>query len=415
VVVYSYLKLRLCCDFESLSTVPVGVQAPVVNLIESRRLGISWSQPTIPNGVITRFEVFVDNVLRFTGPENNTIIDFLSPFTEYSVLIQGCTSVGCSNSSVATVQTLPDQPMGLAAPNLTALSPSSIEAVWAHPLEPNGAILRFELRLVTGAQPEIIFNGLGLETTITGLSPNTLYTYQLFVFNAGGFASSSQVSVRTLEGTPDGVTAPIATIIDPTSLNITWLEPTRPNGIINQYILLQDGSPIFTGLSLSFVATGLQPFTQYSYSIMACTVRNCSSSPPLFTMTPESTPTGYTPPTVVQVTPFSIELSINQVGSPNGLVYYVLNMTGSSEALFNSSTVGNVVVDGLSPFTEYVFVLAVSNSAGTLIGEPLTVTTLPTGELRSICLMHKMCTIIIIIQGSSTLVEHCLYWPLAYG
>ncbi len=360
----------------------MGVQVPMVTLVESRRLGVSWQQPTIPNGVIVRFDLFLDDTLRYSGPDNSTIIDSLSPFTEYTLHLQACTSVGCSNSSIVMGQTLPDQPMGLAAPNLTALSPSVVEAIWDFPQQPNGAILRFELRqfLVMDSSRFIVaFDGQGLETTLSGLTPNTLYTYQLAVFNAGGVGLSETVSVQTLQGVPDGVLPPTVRVVDSTTFNVTWTTPTIPNGIITQYILLQNGTTLFIGLNFSFVVSGLLPFSYYSYSIMACTVKNCSSSAPVVAMTPEAPPTGYIPPTVTRITPTVIEFFINPVLSTNGIVTYTLRMNNSVEMLYNSSIPDLVAIENLSPFTEYVFVLVVSNNAGSLIGPPFTVTTLPTG------------------------------------
>lgn len=360
---------------------PAGVQAPVVTLVESQRLGVTWQQPTIPNGIITRFDLFVNDEIQFSGTTNTTIINSLLPFTEYSLHLQACTSVGCTNSSMVTGHTLPDRPMGLAAPNLTALSPSSIEAMWQFPLEANGAILRFELRELFGPELSlftVVFSGLALETTLTGLTPNTLYTYQLVVFNAGGSTASDTVSVVTLEGVPDGVSPPIVGVVNSTTLNVTWVEPTTPNGIITQYILLQNRITIFTGLGFHFVVSDLQPFSYYSFSIMACTVRNCSSSAPTVAMTSEATPTGFVAPTIVRITPILIELLINPVNNPNGIVTYSLIV--DEDLLYNSTMPSSVVIGNLSPFTEYSLMVEVRNSAGTLVGPTLSVSTEPTGE-----------------------------------
>ncbi len=373
--------------------VPVGVQVPMVTLVESRRLGISWQQPTLPNGIIVRFDLFVDDVLRYSGPDNSTVIDSLSPFTEYTLHLQACTIIGCLNSSMVIGQTLPDQPMGLAAPNLTALSPSVIEAVWDFPLQPNGAIQRFELRQFVGSdltQFIVVFDGLRLETSLTGLTANTQYTYQLAVFNAGGVGVSETVTIQTLQGVPDGVLPPTVQAVNPTTLNVTWTTPTIPNGVITQYVLLQNGTTLFTGLDFFFVVVDLLPFSYYSYSIMACTVRNCSFSAPVIAMTPEAPPTGFIPPTVVRITPTIIELSINPVTSTNGIVSYTLRMNDSLDLIYNSSMPDIVSIDNLRPFTEYVFVLEVSNSAGSLIGPPFAVTTLPAGTLTH-CMHTCMC------------------------
>lgn len=346
---------------------------------------MAWAPPTLPNGLIVRYDLFINGEIVFSGSVNATIVDNLSPFTEYLLFVQACTSIGCANGSVVTGQTLPDRPMGLAAPNLTVLSPSSIEATWGVPSSSNGAIQRFELRRLFGpdlTQFEVIFDGLGLETTITGLTPNTVYTFQLFVYNAGGSGSSPTVSARTLEGVPDGVSEPTVVVVNATTLSVSWIEPAIPNGVISQYILVQNGSIVFTGLSFSFVVSDLQPFTYYSFSVMACTVRNCSSSIPTVAMTPEATPQGYVPPSITRVTPFTIELTVNPVANPNGIVSYILYVDlegGNRQAVYNSSLPGAVLVENLSPFTNYTFVLEVMNTAGVLMGPEFDIQTSPTG------------------------------------
>lgn len=373
------------------TAVPVGVQVPMVTLTEATRLGVAWAPPTFPNGLILRYDLFLDGQIAFSGSVNSTVLDNLSPFTEYLLHLQACTSAGCANSSITTVQTLPDRPMGLAAPTLTVLSPSSIEARWELPSSPNGVILRFELRRLFGealSEFEVVFEGLALETMVTGLTPNTLYRFQLLVHNAGGFSSSPVVSARTLEGVPDGVGRPTVDIINATALLVEWAEPAIPNGNISQFILLQNASVIFTGQIFSFVVSDLQPFTYYSFSIMACTVRNCSSSIPTVAMTPEATPQGYVPPTITQVTPFTIELTLNAVTTPNGIATYLLYITpasGSSLLVYNDSVVGSVLVESLSPFTDHSIELEVFNTAGVLRGPVIVVQTTPTRALVCGC------------------------------
>ena len=370
---------------------PVGVQPPLVNSVESRRLEVYWNLPSQPNGIITRYDLFVEDELRFSGPENSTFVDNLEPFTEYSFFVQACTSIGCSNSSASTGQTLPDSPMGLAAPNLTVLSPSSIQANWDHPDMPNGIILRFELHRLFGpelSQSEIEFSGLGLETTITGLEPSTQYSFQLFVFNAGGSTSSSVVDALTLEDIPDGLIAPDADPINATAVLVSWSPPSQPNGDIIQYMLYRNGTAVFSGLELSYTDIGLQPFTFYSYSISACTTRGCGSSNHSTIQTLEAVPAGYVEPTVIDVTPYAITLQLNDVLRPNGIVEYALYYVEGDQfpadsvdlvLAFNGSTAGRVEVTGLMPYTNYSFVLEVSNGAGSLMGPLYTVQTDPTG------------------------------------
>ncbi len=373
---------------------PTGVQPPVVMGVSSRELTVTWAPPTVPNGVIVLYDLFVDDVIRFSGATNTTIVSGLLPFTEYALMLRACTGAGCANSSVSVGQTLPDAPMGLAPPTLTVLSPSSIFARWQFPTTPNGVITRFELRRILNAESafSVVFNDVNfdLETTITGLVPNTNYTFQLLVFNTGGSTSSSLVQALTLQDIPDDISPPSVDTVSPTSLGVSWSPPGTPNGDIILYNLTLNGVVVFSSpTALSFTVPDLRPFTLYSLSIVACTVRGCGSSNESTARTLEDVPTGYVPPTVISVSPTEIVLEVNPVLAPNGIISYLLFVEGSfpsnsslDEVMVERRRVAvsdplprRVLIGGLVPFTNYTLSLEISNSAGTLEGVPFDVET----------------------------------------
>ena len=199
---------------------------------------------------------------------------------------------------------------------------------------------------------------------------------------------------QTLEDIPDGITAPDIEIVNSTALRATWQDPLEPNGDIIQYNLVQNRTVVFSGVGMAYLATNLEPFTFYSYSIMACTVRGCGSSNQSNVRTPEDVPEGYTEPTVAMVTAESITLMIHPVSSPNGVVRYVLNVLGEfsvatagvndtameTRVVYNNSEPGMVVVRNLLPFSFYEFTLSVVNSAGELTGDPFSVQTAEASE-----------------------------------
>ncbi len=338
-------------------------------------------------------------MLTFPGSVNFTTVSGLLPFTEYTILLESCTAIGCANSSSTNGQTLPDAPSGLAPPTLTVLGPSSILARWQLPANPNGMITRFELRrLLTPPDPTsfmVVFNDVDLdfETTITGLLPDTTYSFQLLAFNAGGLASSSIVMALTLEDIPDEISPPVVDAASSNSLVLSWSPPGIPNGDIILYNLTLNGEVIFsTEQDLSFAVENLQPFTLYSLAIIACTVQGCGSSNDTVAMTLEDVAMGYVEPNVTSISPYNITLAINPVSSPNGVVTYLLSITGDFESLatgvvesgqrvvYNSTVVGSmVVVSDLIPFTNYTLTLEIRNSAGVLSGPPFYVQTGSTG------------------------------------
>ena len=132
----------------------------------------------------------------------------------------------------------------------------------------------------------MVFSGANLQATVTSLSPATLYFFSLVAYNAGGSTKSNASSVATIESSSDGVPFPNVTIIKITALAIVWSTPLVPNGIVIGYVVLQANIPS----GFFYLYTDLQPFTTYSCSILACTVRGCGSSTPTLAITAETLP-----------------------------------------------------------------------------------------------------------------------------
>lgn len=75
---------------------------------------------------------------------------------------------------------------------------------------------------------------------------------------------------------PDGLKAPNVTVVNSTSVYVTWEKPALPNGIVVGYGLLQktgsDETVLFSGMGFNFTVTNLQPFTDYEFRVNASTV-----------------------------------------------------------------------------------------------------------------------------------------------
>ena len=89
---------------------PAGVQHPQLTTVSSTSILINWTTPFAPNGGITSYTVFL------TAPESRVVVqstatgtfllEELTPFTNYSFLLEACTLVGCANSSMASARTM---------------------------------------------------------------------------------------------------------------------------------------------------------------------------------------------------------------------------------------------------------------------------------------------------------------------
>lgn len=94
-------------------TAPNGVDPPTISALSSSELQITWKEPNFPNGIIRRYGIYqitsvTSEVLigSFSTEPGSLIVSDLLPFTEYSFLLEVCTSVDCSRSNVASERTL---------------------------------------------------------------------------------------------------------------------------------------------------------------------------------------------------------------------------------------------------------------------------------------------------------------------
>jgi usherin len=311
-------------------------------------------------------------------------------------------------------------PEAVLPPLLTSLSARSVEIRFTAPLLPNGMIIRYTITRLPPSPSTITFTpdtlpDLESDEFYThvdqNLNPFTTYNYTLTVCTNGGCTESIIASVMTLEATPTGVAAPMATTQSFSEIETTWSAPQMPNGIIQSYILLRKFlgfESVDNGLNccedfLRIASPGsngtladvcqlvtmtttevtahtddeLRPYTFYQYCILAMNNADSAFSP-------------QTPPTRTAVAPMPLigpELNATTVNSTaielvwgslevsellGPLVEYTLYIKVAGD-----QGLGEVLLRGLDQFytavnllasTEYVFVVSVSNGEGIAFG-----------------------------------------------
>ena len=231
---------------------PELLDPPTLTPLTSVSFKAEWSPPQIPNGMITRYDLIVDNTISFTGLQFEYTVTLLSPFTIYSVVIRACTTT-CTDSQVATVVTNPDTPVGQAVPMLSAFEGPSVLIQWQTPDKPNGIIseyiiFRRELFSVNGQttfSDEIIVatvsNQLFTFDNSTELKLYTNYQYKVVSVNSVGQAISEWGNVLTVQGIPQNVVPPEFLSSIHTAITLSIVPPQTPNGIITSYTVYRDG------------------------------------------------------------------------------------------------------------------------------------------------------------------------------
>ncbi len=111
-------------------------------------------------------------------------------------------------------------------------------------------------------------------TSDTGLNPSTQYCYTVSAYDAAGNESdqSSQVCTTTLstpDTTPPSVPTNLtATAISSSQIDLSWTASTDNVGVVG-YKIYRDGSYLKSVTTTSTSDTGLNPNTQYCYTVSA--------------------------------------------------------------------------------------------------------------------------------------------------
>ena len=366
--------------------VPEGITEIVVESRTSSSLTLSWGLPDRPNGEIREYILLLDGEIEHQTQLATYQVTRLEPFTTYSLQLGACTSAGCAYGSVQLSATEEAPPTGQASPTVRVLSPQRVEIEWEPPSQTNGIITLYEiLRQQDGSTPAIILSTADTVTRVyvdNSVLPATTYGYAIAANNSAGRVVSEYKTVSTPEAVPEGITAPVLTITSSSSIDISWSPPLQPNGIISQYQVFRDGGgqlnvSVYSGQNRQFTDDSLTPFTEYTYTLQACTSGGCDFSPSATETTLEALPEGFDDSSV-QASPLtstSIRVSWTEPQLPNGIILHyrvVVSDDSTSVEIVRSDL--STDVTNLQPFTEYSVTVNACNSIGCAEGTALVTT-----------------------------------------
>ena len=351
----------------TMEAAPSGVSIPMLTALSNSSIRIDWVPPLMPNGIITMYSVTVlPDMINITTVQTSAMVQNLLPFTLYQVTLIACTQAGCTSSMANEVRTLEGIPRLIDPPQLSVLGPTIIEAVWGQPLIPNGMIIRYELQR----------NGTTIFTANTtmyidrNVLPNQLYSYTVRAFtNIGPGSYSNRAIIMTSEDTPSGIMPPTLTPLTATSIRATWQPPLMPNGNITEYRLIVNGTIVFTGLQFTFVVTGLSPFTNYEFQLIACT-STCGSSERTIARTSAAVPIGQNPPQLQAIAHNMVLINWEKPTNPNGMIVnYILERrlvggTNSTVIFIGLANAFNDTDNSLMAATHYEYRVISFNSIG---------------------------------------------------
>ncbi|XP_065144388.2 usherin [Paramisgurnus dabryanus] len=355
-------------------------------------LYVYWNPPHKPNGIITQYILYKDNVLVYQGNNTGFNITGVGVFTPHKLLLSVCTEAGCTNSTQITLFTSQMPPTHVEPPVLTVLDAHSIHIQWAAPMEVNGLLEFYTLYQSTlGEEAAIMYNSSELfeDYTARNLVPGTTYLFQIAACTGGGCTLSDPSIARTEESSPEEVPAPNILSLSPHSLNVSWTPPRKPNGVISSYSLWMDGTLVQNSSLMSFEVGDLSPWSLHSFRVQACTAQGCALGPLVESRTLEMPPAGHMTLDVISETPHSIRAKWEAPAEPNGNLTYAVFFTGPGQnfssvetetrMLLSTGNVGQwVSIGGLQPYSNYSVLVKACNSKGCVESLPITVS-LPPG------------------------------------
>ncbi|XP_072017125.1 usherin-like [Amphiura filiformis] len=212
--------------------VPADVRGFFVEKIpDGQSLLLRWEAPGQPNGEIIEYRIYEDIYLitpLYVGLNREYLFRRLDPFTEYVVVLEACTSIGCGRGDPQTVVTSEIPPDNQAPPSFGFVNATVVQLIWKPPVNPNGQIIRYDIIRRTSSlssrrrrdtdnsrftETRTIYSEYNTNRDEFDYADETLHPYQLYEYriraiNSKGNIESDWVNVQTAQAPPIGVFAP---------------------------------------------------------------------------------------------------------------------------------------------------------------------------------------------------------------
>ncbi len=245
---------------------PTGLAATAQS---SSSVGLSWN----PSAGATSYLVQRGTTTIATVASTSHVDTGLSADTTYSYRVIATNSNGSSapSSSVAvTTPAAPAPPPAPGAPQLSAVSSTSVQLGWT---------------AVSGAtEYEVRRDGQAVTTTSstsyldTGLSPETSYSYRLVATNGSGSSQpgpAASVTTPAAPAAPPPVPTGLASSgVTSTAATLSW----QASAGADSYTVRRDGTAVANVAGTTYTDTGLSADVGYAYTVVA-TNGNGSSAP----------------------------------------------------------------------------------------------------------------------------------------
>uniref|UniRef100_A0A8C9R638 Phosphatidylinositol phosphatase PTPRQ-like n=1 Tax=Scleropages formosus TaxID=113540 RepID=A0A8C9R638_SCLFO len=208
-------------------------------------LWLSWEPSQEPNGVVLFYGFRIQELLRHTityqnssGAVTKTQLAGFRPHSVYQIAVSAFTKRGNGDQYSDPVTFITNETAPDVLGNFSCLGWSwdSVFLEWEAPVHPNGIITHFLLQF---GDSEEELSSSTFHHTISGLQPLTEYTFRLRAVNSAGLGAHMSCTARTH---PESVPGPPryvnVTMVQPTTVTVTWAPPEHIPGILQEYRVL---------------------------------------------------------------------------------------------------------------------------------------------------------------------------------
>ena len=224
----------------------------------------------------------------------------------------------------------------------------------------------------------MVYSGTSNNFTIQALQVYTEYTLQLTACTRIGCAQGPQVRIRTGELPPEGVKTPTVFVRGRTVVEVSWEEPSTPNGEIIRYEVLFATNDVLSAYVSKFNATpdvfntivkNLTAGTKYYVRVRPFTGGGGTFSNATHVTTHEDVPDDIPAPTVVALSPYALFVIMLPPDKPNGVITrYELYQDSITNPVLNETQLTNYTADGFTPYSRHTFRVRACTAQGCAYG-----------------------------------------------
>jgi chitodextrinase len=342
--------------------------------VTTNSVSLDWDNSTDAGGV-SAYSIYVDGVKKQTSTSSNAVVTGLTPNTSYSftvnaVDLSGNVS-GFSNAVTGKTNAVADVTAPSVPANLKVLSvtTNSVSLDWDNSTD-NVGVTGYDI-YVGGVKK---MSSTTSNAVVTGLTPNTSYSFTVKALDLAGNASGFSSAVTGKTSQVADVSAPSAPAnlkvvsVTSNSISLNWDNSTDNVGVTG-YDVYVNGVKKFTASASDFNVTGLSPNTSYTFVVRAFDAAGNTSAASASVTGKTSVLADVTKPTapknlkVVYTTRTTIELQWDKSTDNVGVVKYDVYVN----AVRKSSVTGTkVVITGLPELKTYLIGVVALDQAGNI-------------------------------------------------